>query len=93
MFYDSSFYQNMDGDAHHQIQKKEVPVKGHVFKLEFMNANTEVLSKGFEPEKTYENFYIGNDEKHWASHVLSYKQVKYNNLYPSVDTCPAFSSL
>lgn len=59
-------------------------VKGHAYQTEFMNCDkpemvaTDALSN-------YENYFIGNDQKKWASGVSNFKRVLYSNIYSNID--------
>ncbi len=57
----------------------------HAIKMEFLNANKNPNILQIDSNDFYENYIIGNDSKKWASHVKSYKQLVYQNLYNKID--------
>ncbi len=57
----------------------------HAVKVEFLNCNSNAIYQGKVPFTDYANYFIGNDPKQWASHVLMYQQVFIANIYPNID--------
>ncbi|MDB5282071.1 MAG: domain containing protein [Bacteroidota bacterium] len=57
----------------------------HAFRTTFQNSNLNCKVTGGDKLTEYENYYIGKDRSHWASHVNVYHQVVYNNLYDHID--------
>lgn len=55
----------------------------HAYRLHFVGCNA-TTPRGEERLNGYENFFIGNDPGHWASGVLSYQTVHYDELYDGV---------
>lgn len=60
-------------------------IKCHAYKVRFLNANENVNVLSEESNVGYYNFYIGNDQRKWASNVRSYGRVLYQNLYENTD--------
>lgn len=56
----------------------------HTVKMEFVNANEINTKLEVDSNAFYENFYLGNDSRHWATHVKSFKQVHYQSLYNNI---------
>lgn len=61
------------------------PIHRHAYKMNFLNSNPSVSIFPAEKTTDYCNFFIGNDESKWASHVRKYKSVMYKGLYNDVD--------
>ncbi len=61
-------------------------INGHFIKLNFAGANNNpnVISNG-KPAPFYKNFYLGNNSQKWQSHVQSFTQITYLNLYQNID--------
>lgn len=57
----------------------------HAYKVFFENSNPNVIVNSFNPSTDYQNYFIGNDSKKWASNVRTYNQVKYTNIYDGID--------
>ncbi|MFB6455099.1 PKD domain-containing protein [Chitinophaga sp. Hz27] len=60
-------------------------VRNHAYQVNFINANPDVV---LEPEKKqdfYSNYFIGNDQSKWATHVQSYLGVNYKSIYKNID--------
>lgn len=72
-------------DAHH---KGEDPagkkLSGHVYQVQFLNANTQSLSEE-KPTNEYYNFFLGNKKEKWAGGVHAYEKVNYNQVYAGID--------
>ncbi|MBR5028758.1 MAG: hypothetical protein IKX51_06030, partial [Bacteroidales bacterium] len=56
----------------------------HAYRVNFLNSRPENVV-GDDKEDTYENYFIGNDPKKWASEVRLYQTVVYRNIYPKTD--------
>jgi gliding motility-associated-like protein len=73
----------------HEMEKQNKNVeqeliKAHAFQMKFVGAAlTEPV--GSEPFDFYQNYFIGNDPKFWASEVPVFKKVSYHNLYEGID--------
>lgn len=83
-FYDEQDIHRLH-DLHHKAIKnptdKDFIMQLHVFNVEFINAQQPTFQSS-SPTPDYENYYIGNDPKKWASFVQKYHQVEYKELYP-----------
>ena len=58
-------------------------VKGHAYKVHFLNAQTPEFT-GSDRRSGYNNYYLGNDPAKWASQVPVYQKVIYENLYEGI---------
>ncbi|MCW3103542.1 MAG: hypothetical protein JWO09_1982 [Bacteroidetes bacterium] len=60
-------------------------LRTHAFRVTFLNAlsDPETSAKAVTPD--YSNFYIGKDQSKWASHVKSYREVNYRNIYNGIN--------
>lgn len=56
----------------------------HSYKINFSGANQQPTITGNNEANYYSNYYIGNDQNKWASHVSSYNQIVYTNLYQGI---------
>ena len=79
--YDKSLFT----DIHHKkIAVEDAVFEGHAYKVNFLNAQQTSIVKEIK-SKEYYNYYIGNDQSKWASHVYGYGQVQYTDLYKGID--------
>ncbi len=67
----------------HPLTNTRVPA--HSYKVRFLDANPTPQLLPSCPDPDYQNYYLGNDPAHWASHVLKYHEVLYDELYPGID--------
>ena len=74
--------------SEHQRNKKEHKNKliiGHVIKMIFDGANINPESNASEREEGYYNYFIGNDERTWASFVQLYKTIEIGEIYKGIN--------
>jgi gliding motility-associated-like protein len=64
--------------------KDAVTVRSHAYDVEFLNAQTPVITSD-KPLNTYNNYFIGNDPSKWKSNCRIYQAVTYQNLYRGID--------
>lgn len=57
----------------------------HTVKMEFVNGNELATKLEIDSNAFYENFYLDNDPRHWATHVKSFKQIHYQSLYDHIN--------
>ena len=55
------------------------------YRVTFLNANSVLEINGADPYNHYYNYFLGRDPKRWASHVLAYNTLQYNQLYNKID--------
>jgi gliding motility-associated-like protein len=60
-------------------------VKRHIYKISFVNANPDVKTITYNPLKSYDNYFIGNDKTHWASNVHKFESIAYSQLYEGIN--------
>ncbi|MES2567611.1 MAG: PKD domain-containing protein [Bacteroidota bacterium] len=69
----------------HHHRHSQIPFTYHAVKMNFKNANSSSLMQQADSNSFYENYFLGNDQSKWASHVKSYKQITYTNLYKGIN--------
>lgn len=57
----------------------------HAYRANFVNSNKDVLITPSGRGDDYSNFFLGNDQSKWASHVLNYQKISYLDLYNHID--------
>lgn len=79
-FYDKETYR-----ARHTGRVLSSVLKFHAYSVEFTGAlpNPKTSAEGMSSD--YDNYYIGNDQAHWASNVKHFQQISLQNLYPFID--------
>src|SRR5687767_3924283 len=55
-------------------------MKGHAFKMEWVNATVPV-TEGSEKTGHYYNFFLGDDKSKWKSGVYAYQHIDYKGIY------------
>lgn len=64
---------------------EDYTIDGHCFRMEFTGANNNAALLGNHSTPDYLNYFLGNDESRWASHVKQYREVVYESIYPGID--------
>ncbi len=63
----------------------ENSLRGHVYEVSFLNANPKPVAVPDKALNTYNNYFIGDDPKKWASHCKIFTAVTYKEIYPNID--------
>lgn len=81
-FYDQTAVQQYFGHGSEPL--KEDYIRHHSLKMNFLNAENPVITAEDQfPE--YFNYFIGNNQKNWASEVRKYRTIHYKGMYNGVD--------
>lgn len=83
LFGDSANRNKRDG-MHHGWIKDSVKLRYHAYKVSFEGAATPVIT-GAKEQKTYYNYFLGNDSKKWQSNIHPYLNINYKGLYKGID--------
>ena len=76
---------NVRLDSFHHWQSKQNPIlKFHVYKVTFEGSSVTSIT-GLKPQKTYYNYYLGNDTSRWKTGIHPDYAVDYNSLYNNID--------
>jgi gliding motility-associated-like protein len=59
-------------------------IKGHAFRVSFVNSLAEVSTQPKQICKDYNNYFIGKDESKWVGNVGNYKEIIYDNIYKDI---------
>lgn len=54
------------------------------YKVHFHGCNLKAAVSGRNPSAGYHNYYLGKNPAHWATHVPTYHEIYYENLYQGV---------
>ncbi len=65
-------------------KEKEMQRYGQVVKLQLQKSKTPAL-KPAQKQDGYYNYFLGNDERSWASYVGLYKEIRLENVYQNID--------
>ncbi|RAI99918.1 gliding motility-associated-like protein [Chitinophaga skermanii] len=60
-------------------------LRSHAYEVNFINANDNARIVPSKPNEGYANYFIGNDKSKWATNVVNYQNVTYQQLYPFID--------
>lgn len=66
------------------IEYNDEDYRLHSYQMRFLGSST-VSTEGRKPLDHLKNYYIGQDMTRWAKGVRSFRQTKYNELYPGID--------
>lgn len=84
-FYDASHLYKAHTNPEYVIPNDEPFIKGHVFKVRFLDAFEGTAVRGEHPLNEYYNYYLGKDQSKWSDHVRPYELVHYHDLYEDID--------
>jgi hypothetical protein len=62
----------------------EPGMAAHAYTVHFEKANAKALLTAETPTTEVRNYFVGNDEKHWASQVPSFRRLRYAQLWPGI---------
>lgn len=76
-----------EGEENHEHKGKEeeMHVKGHAYRVKFLQSNPKPNLIATQPYRDYANYYYGKDPQKWASHVLSYTNLTYEEVYSGIN--------
>ncbi len=60
-------------------------IRGNTVHVNFIGSNRNSIPMPFGQSSEYYNYFLGNDEKHWASKAFAYDGFIYPSLYSGVD--------
>jgi gliding motility-associated-like protein len=80
---DGSNHKRVDS-FHHGLSKDNPTLKFHCYKVTFVGGKTPVI-EGQKPQKTYNNYYLGNDPARWKVGIHPYHALNYLSVYPGID--------
>jgi len=72
---------------HPSKKKKLIPktFKHHVYNIEFINSNKQLICIGKNKLQKYENYILGNNKEKWVQNVSIYKDVEYQDIYNGIN--------
>jgi gliding motility-associated-like protein len=68
---------------HHRGSQGAIPA--HAYAVNFVGANARPAVRGEQPTGEHLNYFLGNDQRRWASEVPAFTDVRYQQLYPGTD--------
>ncbi|MGE5458438.1 MAG: SBBP repeat-containing protein, partial [Methanococcaceae archaeon] len=68
-----------------EFERENTTVKGHVVKMQLLDANTMAVNQGNDKKECYYNYFIGNDQSKWASFVPLYGDIAINEIYKDIN--------
>lgn len=80
------YHKNQWKNAVNHLQQKQNidSIDVHALHFKFVKANAKQII-GLNPLNHYENYFIGNNPKQWATKVNTYTGAVYKNLYEGID--------
>jgi gliding motility-associated-like protein len=55
------------------------------YQVQFENSNKDILVETYDVNSDYENYFLGNDPKYFASNVRNFKKIAYKNIWNGID--------
>jgi len=74
-----------DCSHNHDLEKNEKIIRAHAYKTRFLNSNKSVSLSSEKKQAGYRNYFIGNVQENWATHVNLFKQINYTSIYDGID--------
>jgi len=74
-----------DNDHFSPEKKKDQIIHMHAYRVNFLGANKGIRYTTAQKDKTYFNFFIGNDHSKWQSRVGLYGKITQGNVYNGID--------
>jgi gliding motility-associated-like protein len=65
--------------------RESLMVKYHAYKVKFLGSNLNANALPEKPLSTFNNYFIGNDAKKWASNCGIFTAVTLKEIYPNID--------
>ncbi len=78
-------FKYLSAEEHKLKHNPNTTINCHAYRVNFIGANPNVSTKAHYPSDTYENYFIGNNPKRWASKVRKYKEFEYINLWDNIN--------
>ena len=66
-------------------EPEPVSVRGHVLKLNFVDANPTPQIYGEELLTSYSNYFLGRDSCNWRGHVPHYQNIVMHDVWPGIN--------
>lgn len=60
-------------------------INGHVFRVKFIQPDGTATWEGRNPERTYNNYFLGNDPSRWVSKVHPMREIIAQDIWDGVD--------
>ncbi|MEC7863864.1 MAG: hypothetical protein VYB55_02235, partial [Bacteroidota bacterium] len=79
-----AFYSGEQLAAVHDLSAPSKNIDAHSYIVEFVNSNSDILTRLSEESKYYENYFLGDQSK-WAAGVKSHKFLYQKNVYNGID--------
>lgn len=85
-----SFYKSADLERIHELKHKNKNVNQelvsfHAYDVNFVGANSNPTISALKQQTTYHNYFLGNDNQKWASHVPLFGNIQYTNIYNGIN--------
>ena len=78
----STLYHDKSETGKAQLQQHII--HGHIYDMEFVNANADPEIIGFEKQSLYHNYFLGSDQSKWAGNVPLFGGVLYKELWDGI---------
>ena len=66
-------------------EEEDMILRSHAYKVSFEGAENNIQIVPDKAQEYYNNYFIGNDKRKWASHARVFQAVLYKDVYPGID--------
>ncbi len=67
------------------VEPNNLGLHSHVYEVIFLGSNPTPQAIAEKPQEAYNNYFIGNDKRKWASGCKIFQAITYKNIYPNID--------
>jgi len=78
-------YRHPGDHAKEQTTKKDGHVAGHAYTVHFEHGAARPRLTAETPTAEVRNYFLGNDERRWASQVPSFRRLRYGGVWAGID--------
>ena len=84
-FLDPAALRHHDGAPRATNAAKATDIAAHSYTVHFEKASARARLTAETPTAGERNYFIGSDERRWASHVGAFRRLRYTSLWPGTD--------
>ncbi|RAW02211.1 DUF7948 domain-containing protein [Pseudochryseolinea flava] len=81
-------HRHLDSHNHSAINEFDghaEPIQGHYFQINLIGSNVQAKPVLEKPLDGHHNYFLGSDQRRWATHALAYASILYKDVYDGID--------